>query len=122
MGIESAARASQELDQNEWGSYFEDLNKRIEDGAELETTIEVVADPTVGTEAERLPLNSITYEEGDDQIAIGLGGRGKRFPSVLWHFVEEPRRVIVTRGDDEPTAIIIESEDETLTLVRLYKT
>jgi len=34
-----------------------------------------VADPTVGTEAERLPLNSITYEDGDDQIAIGVGGR-----------------------------------------------
>jgi hypothetical protein len=122
MGIESAARASQELDQNEWESYFEDLNKRIEDGAEFETTIEVVADPTVGTEAERLPLNSITYEDGDDQIAIGLGGRGKRFPSVLWHFVDAPRRVIVTRDDDdELTAIIIESKDETLTLVRLYE-
>jgi hypothetical protein len=120
--MESAARAGQELDQNEWGSYFEDLNKRIEDGAELETTIEVVADPTVGTEAERLPLNSITYEDGDDQIAIGLGGRGKRFPSVLWHFVDEPRRVIVTRDDDdELTAIIIESKDEALTLVRLHE-
>jgi hypothetical protein len=121
MGIDAAARESQELDRNEWGSYFEDLNKRVEDGAELETTIEVVADPTVGTEAERLPLNSITYEEGDDQIAIGVGGRGKRFPSVLWHFVDGPRRVIVTRDDDELTAIVIESEDEALTLVRLYK-
>jgi hypothetical protein len=122
MGIESAARAGQELDQSKWGSYFEDLNKRIEDGAEIETTIEVVADPTVATEAERLPLNSITYEQDDDQIAIGVGGRAKRFPSVLWHYVDQPRRVIVTQDDDdEPRAIIIESEDETLTLVRLHE-
>lgn len=121
MGVESAARTGQELDRSEWGPYFEDLGKRIEGGAELEATIEVVADPTGGTEAERLPLDSITYEDGDDQIAIGLGGRDSRFPAILWHFVDQPRRVVVTQDDDELTGIIIESEDETLTLVRLHK-
>jgi hypothetical protein len=121
MSVGSGVRQGLELGQRKWAAFFEDLNKRIEEGAEFETTIEVVADPTVGTEAEGLPLNSITYEDGDDQIAIGVGGRGKRFPAVLWHYVDRPRRMVVSENeDDEPTALIIESEDETLTLVRLY--
>ncbi|HKP88413.1 MAG TPA: DUF5335 family protein [Thermoleophilaceae bacterium] len=121
MGVEAAARTGKELSQDEWAAYFEQLDKRIEAGTLLEATIEVVADPTVGTEAEKLPLNSITYEDGDDQIAIGVGGRGERYPSVLWHFVDRPRRVIVNE-DDERIGIAIESEDETLTVLRLYKT
>jgi hypothetical protein len=120
MSVGSGAREGRELGERKWAAFFEDLNKRIEDGADLETTIEVVADPTVGTEAECLPLNSITYEDGDDQIAIGVGGRGRRFPAVLWHYVDRPRRMFVSENDDELTALIIESEDETLTLVRLH--
>ena len=90
MSVGSGAREGRELGERKWAAFFEDLNKRIEDGADFETTIEVVADPTVGTEAERLPLNSITYEDGDDQIAIGVGGRSRRFPAVLWHYVDRP--------------------------------
>ena len=120
MSVGAEAREGRELEEPKWAAFFDDLNKRIEDGAGFETTIEVVADPTVGTEAERLPLNSITYEDGDDQIAIGVGGRSRRFPAVLWHYVDRPRRMFVSEDDDELTALIIESEDETLTLVRLY--
>jgi hypothetical protein len=121
MGVGSGEQHGRELGQRDWAAFFEALNKRIENGADFETTIEVVADPTVGTEAERLPLNSITYEDGDDQIAIGAGGRSKRFPAVLWHYVDQPRRVVVSENNaDELTALIIESEDGTLTLVRLY--
>ena len=60
------------------------------------------------------------YEDGDDQIAIGVGGRGRGFPAVLWHFADKPRRVAVTGDGDQPAGLIIESDDETLTLVRLY--
>ena len=46
---------------------------------------------------------------------------GRRSPAVLWHYVDRPRRMFVSENDhDELTALIIESEDETLTLVRLY--
>ena len=120
MGVGSGAQAGRELEERDWAAFLEGLNKRIEQGAEIDATIELVADPTVGTEAERLPLDSITYEDGDDQIAIGVGGRGRRFPAVLWHYVDRPRRLVVTGDDDRPTGLIIESEDETLTLVRFY--
>jgi len=65
----------------------------LRDGTLLEATISVAADEPGGTEAEGLPLASITHEDGDHQIAIGLGGRGLRFPAVLWHFVDRPRQV-----------------------------
>ncbi|MEA2366646.1 MAG: hypothetical protein QOE69_877 [Thermoleophilaceae bacterium] len=120
MNTELGAHTGRELEQDEWAAFFDELNKRMEHGEELEATIEIVSDPAVGTEAERLPLASITYEDGDDQIAIGVGGRGHRFPTVLWHFVDHPRKVVVTEPDVDVTGLIIESEDETLTVVRLF--
>jgi hypothetical protein len=115
-----AQREGQELDQRAWNGYFEQLNRQLEEGTRLDATIELEVDPVSGTEAERLPLNSITYEDGDDEIAIGLGGRDERYPAVLWHFVENPQRVWVLEDEGPPTAIVIESEDEALTIVRLH--
>jgi hypothetical protein len=109
-----------ELPTEEWQPHLDHVNKEIERGADVEVTIEVVGDPIVGTEVERLPLDSITHEDGDDQIAIGVGGRGRRYPAVLWHFVDEPRRLVALDDERLPTGMIVESEDETLTLVRLY--
>jgi uncharacterized protein DUF5335 len=116
----STKSEGQVLDRREWAEFFEGINRRLMDGAPFEATIEVVSDPIDGTEAERLPLNAITYEDGDDEIAIGLGGRGKRFPAVLWHFVDHPREVSVVGEAAMPRGIVIESEDDTLTVVRLY--
>ena len=81
-----------------WSDYFEDVNRRLEGGLDLEATLELVTEEIVGPEAERLPLDSITHEDGDDEIAIGLGGRGQKFPAVLWHFVEGPRQVWIMRA------------------------
>jgi hypothetical protein len=116
----STKSEGQVLDRREWAGFFEGLNRRLMEGELLEVTIEVVSDPTDGTEAEHLPLNAITYEDGDDEIAIGLGGRGERFPAVLWHFVDHPREVVIVGEEEVPRGIVIESEDDTLTVVRLY--
>ena len=121
MSAKTKTPQTPELDVQEWASFFEGINRRLEEGEDVEATIDIVADPTEGTEADRLPLNSITYEDPDDEIAIGLGGRGRRYPAVLWHFVDKPRRVWVTENGDLPDAIIIESEDETLTLVDIHQ-
>jgi hypothetical protein len=117
---QSKAQQGRDLDQGEWASFFEELNRRIEHGADLEATLEIVTEEIAGTEAERLPLNSITYEDGDDEIAVGLGGRGRRFPAVLWHFVPEPRHVRVDDRDGELAAISVLTEDGGLHMLRLY--
>jgi Family of unknown function (DUF5335) len=113
-------RQTRELDQQDWGSFFEGINRRLEAGDTIETTIELVSEAIVGPEAVRLPLDSITYEDGDDEIAIGVGGRTTRFPAVLWHFVQGPRQVWVMDNDEQPTVIAIQSEDGTRTLVHLF--
>jgi hypothetical protein len=112
-------QGARELEQAEWGPYFDDLNKRIEHGLDLEASIEIAGEDVDGTEAERLPLDGITWEDGDDEIAIGLGGRGARYPAALWHFVDHPARVWVREDDGVPAAIGIESEDGTYTFIRL---
>jgi len=110
---------ARELDRSEWAAYFHELNRRLEDGLELEAAIEVSGEKIDGTEAEGLPLDGITWEDGDDQIAIGLGGRGRRFPAVLWHFVDHPARIWVREDGGTPVALGVEAEDGTYTFVRL---
>jgi hypothetical protein len=108
-----------ELDRSEWGDYFNAINKRLEDGAQIEAAIDVTNEVIDGTEAHLLPLDGITFEHKKDQIAIGLGGRGQRYPAVLWHFVDHPAHVWVNDDGDLPTAIGIESSDGTYTFVRV---
>jgi hypothetical protein len=120
MSAGSEVQLDREFDRREWAPFFEDMNRRIEDGAQLEVTLEIVSEEQVGPEAERLPLIGITYEDGDDEIAIGLGGRGRRFPAVLWHFAEHPRQVWAHEEGGQLSAMAFKSEDGTLTLLRLY--
>jgi hypothetical protein len=117
---EAEARQGRQVDRPEWAAYFDELTARLEKGLDLEATIEIVGSKAVGTEVERLPLVNITYEDGDEQFAIGVGGRGKRFPALLWHYVERPRLIWVHEQDGVPTAIALEDAEGTLTLLSLH--
>ncbi len=119
MSTPSTSAAARELPRSEWVGWFTELDRRLEDGARFDAAIEVAGEKVDGTAAEGLPLNSITYEDGDDAIAIGVGGRGSRFPSVLWHFAEHPARIWVREEDGVPRSIGLESEDGTYTFIRL---
>jgi hypothetical protein len=118
-GTRTRSDGAKVLDPSDWASYFHELNRRIEHGTDLEASIEVAGEDVDGTEAERLPLDGITFEYHDDQIAIGLGGRGRRYPAVLWHFVDHPRQVWLREHEGLPVSLGIESEDGTYTFVRI---
>jgi Family of unknown function (DUF5335) len=120
MSTRPEIHETRELEKRDWAAFFEDINRRLEAGEELEATIEVVTKEIVGPEAERLPLDGITYEDGDDEIAIGVGGRGQRFPAVLWHFVERPARVWALENEGELAAIAIQSENGDRTLLYIH--
>jgi hypothetical protein len=105
------ARWGSRLPRPEWAGYFNELTRRLEHGLELNVTLEVVGENVVGTEVERLPLCNVTYEPRHDNLAIGVGGRGERYPLVLWHYVERPRLIWVHEREGVPTAIAIESAD-----------
>ncbi|MBX5470691.1 MAG: DUF5335 family protein [Thermoleophilaceae bacterium] len=108
-----------ELARGEWEDFFDRVNRRIEEGERLEASIEVVGELGDQTEAEHLPLDGITFEEGDDEIAIILGGRGRRYPAVLEHYVEHPRRIWIREDGGEPSLIAIDTGGEGITVVRL---
>jgi Family of unknown function (DUF5335) len=116
----SEQQDARELPQEQWAPFFEDINRRVEDGADIQATIEIVSTDVVGPEAANIPLESITHEDGDDEIAIGVGGRGERFPTALWHFVSAPRHVWIMERDGMLDVIAIQSEDGTRTLIHLY--
>jgi hypothetical protein len=115
----STARTGRELERADWAGFFEQLNHRLEGGDVPEATLEITGDEVGGVEAERLPLVSVTYEEPDDEIAVGLGGRRRPRDAVLWHFIERPHNVWVDDDDDEVHAIVVRSVDGTLTELRL---
>jgi hypothetical protein len=119
MSTQPDQQDDRELTVEEWAEFFDRLSRRAESVA-IETTIELLGGEVPGVEAERLPLAGISYEDGDDEIAIEVGGRGQRFPVVLRHFVDRPRRVLVHDEDGQPVALAIVSQDETTTLVRLH--
>ena len=119
MATKSEIQQTRELDRNEWASFFEDLNRELERGLDLEATIELNTDQFVGPEVVRLPLAGITYEDVKDEITVGVGGRGRRFPAVLWHFVAHPEKVWALEEQGELRAIAIQSKDGTRTLVSL---
>jgi hypothetical protein len=115
----SAARQGRRLESPEWVDYFNQLTRRIEEGLDLEATVEIVGDHGIGEEAEWLPLLDITHDKHDGRVAIGLGGRGERYPAVLWHYVERPQVVWTHERDGVPTAIAFDDEEGTLTLLRI---
>jgi hypothetical protein len=43
-----------------------------------------------------MPLDSISYDDHDNAITIGVGGWGQRYPVVLWHTIDPaaPRRAL----------------------------
>jgi hypothetical protein len=115
----SAAREGTRLESHEWADYFNQLTRRIEEGLDLEATVEVVGDHGIGEEAKWLPLLNITHDKHGGDVAIGLGGRGERYPAVLWHYVERPELIWVHEHNGIPSAIAFDDEEGTLTLLRI---
>ncbi len=112
--------ATQELDAERWHEYFDSLTPSIEG---MLATIEVM-DAQAGDQldAERMPLQAISYDPKDDVLEIALGGRGVRYPVVLRHFVSSPRTISVEESSSiTPSAILVTDGGGVRTLIRLFE-
>jgi len=104
------------LDREDWRELFD----RLSTADDLWVTIEIEGDLIGGTEVARLPLACISHEDGDDQVAVAVGGRTRRYPAVLWHFVDRPRRVQVSEDGDRLVGLAVTGADGTRTVLRLW--
>jgi Family of unknown function (DUF5335) len=112
--------ATQELDAGKWHEYFDSLTPSIEGKL---ATIEVMdAQRGDQIDAERMPLQAISYDPKDDVLEIALGGRGVRYPVVLRHFISSPRTISVEESSSiTPSAILVTDGDGVRTLISLFE-
>lgn len=111
---------TQELDADRWHEYFDSLTPSIEG---MLATIEVMdAQEGDQIDAERIPVQAISYDPRDDVLEVAVGGRGLRYPVVLRHFISSPRTISVEESSSiTPTAILVTDGDGVRTLIRLFE-
>jgi len=102
------ATATQEIQHEIWGSYFEELTTVL---GTVEATVEVVGrDICDQIEAERHVLTDMTYDDEADAIVVGLDAPGP--PSERRELrIEHPQRVLVATGEPPPLEMTYDIED-----------
>lgn len=102
----------------EWREYFDQVTKDHQGDT---VTIEVV-DLDYGDqfEAERMPFAYVEFDEKDDEVGVGVGGKEGRYPVVLRHAVEHPKMVLADPvAPGTARAFDIVGKDGTSTIVTL---
>ncbi len=103
-----------------WTEYFDSIADSIQGST---VTIEIISEELGDQiDVERLPLQAIGYDPKDDAVEISIGGRDRRYPVVLWHFIANPRTISVEETSPlTPEAIFVTDASATKTLIRLYE-
>lgn len=103
-----------EVEREAWPALF----AQLVDARPVVTSLTIEGDLLGGTEASQLPLESLTYEDGDDQVAIGLDGRDGGH-GVLWHYIDAPRQLLRDDREGLPECLEFVSADGTHTVLEL---
>lgn len=100
------------IEASRWTEYFAELSRQAEG---YDTAIEIMS-AGMGDQVEvrRAPLRELTYEAREG-IAVSVGGRDVE---VLRHAIQRPTRVEVTDEPGIPSALMVQEEDGTKTLLR----
>jgi hypothetical protein len=102
------ATATQEIQREVWGSYFEELTTVL---GTVEATVEVIGrDIGDQIEAKRHVLTDMTYDDETDAIAVGLDAPGP--PRERRELrIEHPQRVLIATGEPPPLEVTYDIED-----------
>jgi len=100
------------IEASRWTEYFAELSRQAEG---YDTAIEIMS-PELGDQIEvrRAPLRELTFEAREG-IAVSVG---ERDVEVLRHAIQRPTRVEATDEPGIPSALMVEEEDGTKTLLR----
>ncbi len=110
---------SEEIPPSSWFESLESMTRQHEGDA---VTIQVLAlDLGDEYEAEKVPFAYIEYDRHDDALNVAVGGRDGRYPVVLRHTVEHPKRIAVSSSapGDEST-VDVTAADGAQTLITFH--
>lgn len=110
----TTAFTTQEVERETWPALFAEIVEQ----RPVVSSLTIDGDTIGGTEASQLPLESLTHEDGDDQVAIGLDGRDGGH-GVLWHYVDAPRQLLRDDREGLPECLEFISADGTHTVLEL---
>lgn len=104
------------IEQTRWSEYLDELSRHAEG---YPTTIEIMA-AELGdqTEARDVPLRELAFDPHEG-IAISVGGTTAEHPVILRHVIASPLSLEVTDEPGIPSAVKVDAEDGTRTLIRL---
>jgi hypothetical protein len=102
----------------EWDNYLEQLTKDHQDDA---VTIEVVGlDHGDSSRRRGCAFAYIEYDDKDDTVVVGAGGKDSRLPVVLRHLIEHPQTILADPlAPSVARAFDIVGRDGTSTIVTL---
>ena len=108
-----------EIERADWGSYLADVSAELPDAP---VTMDV-GQEDASIEADRMLLQTVTYDRRVDGIEIALAKAGPHFPDMVRHRISHPRRVCVDSPRGVlPSTITIDDEDGIRTRLRLGQT
>jgi hypothetical protein len=102
------------IERSRWGEYLAELSRHA-DG--YDTAIEILS-PELGDQVEvrRAPLLELSFDSRDG-IAVAIGDPSRHL-ELLRHAVARPTRLEATDEPGVPSALLIEDDEGTKTLVR----
>ena len=103
------------IEPSEWGEYFAELSRQAEG---YDTAIEILSEELGDqVEVQRAPLIELSFDRREG-IAVSIGSPDGHV-EMLRHVVARPSRVEATDEPGIPSALMVEDEEGTKTLVRL---
>jgi hypothetical protein len=109
---------SEEIPPASWHESLESLTKQHEGDV---VTVQVLAlDLGDEYEAEKVPFAYIEYDAHDDAVNVAVGGRDGRYPVVLRHTVEHPKRVVSTPASGDESTLDVIAADGVQTLITFH--
>jgi len=113
-------QSSEEVPRPNWHDSLESLTKKHEGD---EVTIEVLTDDLGDQyEAEKVPFAYIEFDMHDDTLNVAVGGRDGRYPVVLRHGIEHPKRVVIsTSAPGKQLTVEVIAADGVQTLITFHQ-
>jgi hypothetical protein len=109
-----------ELAHETWSEYFDALSKELTNAPVLIEIAEATGPPM--PEAERMALQTLTYDRGDDVFEVAVARVGPHPPGVLRHLVDHPQRVAVdSQAMLAPMTISVDGRDGARTVIRIER-